>query len=57
MSLSDIPAFLDASYSRAIAGASDRSTRAGVKRAFRAALRAYRDGDVRPAVLLVHRYP
>ena len=57
LSLSEAPLVLDTVYSRALASAADRATRAGVKRAFRAAYRALRDGDIRPAVLLAARWP
>ena len=57
MSLSEAPFLLSASYHRAIGGAFDRGTRAGIKRAFTRAFKALDNGDTRPAVLLSYRWP
>jgi hypothetical protein len=56
MSASDCYAALSSAYERALRNAAP-SDRAGIRRAFRRAIRAASDGDARPTVLLSYRYP
>jgi hypothetical protein len=56
MSIEDYSYVLSEHYDRALRDAGP-GERPGIRRAFRRALRAASDGDLRPAVLLTHRYP
>ena len=57
MSIHDYSYVLSEHYDRAMRAASDRDDVAGIRRAFRRALRLAGEGDLRAAVLLVYRYP
>lgn len=57
MSISEASLRLSDSYDRALRTSRDRFDVAGIRRAFRKAIKALSAGDVAPAVLLAYRYP